>query len=156
VASIHRIWTARIAGGLAGVAAAAALLIASHPAQGGQAVGAEVTAHADQGGAIAVTPASPANFLHARALHPGESATGAFTVISQTGQTQLVRATASASDPKLQHLVSLAFVDAGRVKLRPGGSAPLTATVTLRRAAGTHWQAALIDYAVVLHTRDAP
>jgi hypothetical protein len=152
--AIRGIWMARAIGVAAGVAAAAAVLIASHPAQGGAAVGAEVTAHADLTGALAVSPAGPDDFLHAHSLHPGESASASFSVTNQTGQPQAIRASAIPSDPKLAHLVALAFDDGGRIVLGPGQSGRITATATLAQAAGSHWQAALIDYAVLLHSRD--
>jgi hypothetical protein len=154
MAAVRGIWTARIGGALAGLAAAGALLILSHPAQGGAAVGAELTAHADQSGELAVSPAGPADFLHVRALRPGEARSGGFTVTNQTGQTQLVRATARPSDPKLAPVIRLR-VDQASLVLAPGQSGTLTATASLARRPGDRWQAALIDYALVLHSRDA-
>jgi len=154
MAAVRGIWTARIGGALAGLAAAGVLLVTSHPAQGGAAVGAELTAHADPSGELAVSPAGPADFLHVRALRPGESRSGSFTVTNQTGQRQAVRATARASEPKLARVVRLRLGDRG-VVLAPGESRAITATASLPRTAGGPWQAALIDYAVLLHSRDA-
>ena len=152
--AIRGIWAARAIGAAIGVAAAAAVLVASHPAQGGAAVGTEVTAHADMTGELAVSPAAPENFLHAHSLHPGESESGSFSVSNQTGRAQAIHLRAIASDPKLAHLVALTFSHGGRVLLAPGQSERITATATLARAAGTHWQAALIDYAVLLDSKD--
>lgn len=152
--AIRGIWVARAIGATAGVAAAAAVLIASHPAQGGAAVGAEVTAHADPTGALAVSPAGPADFLRARSLRPGESTSGSLSVTNQTGQPQEILAKAIASDQKLKHLVALTFDGSGRLLLGPGQTGRITATATLARAAGSRWQAALIDYAVLLRSRD--
>ncbi len=149
------IWSARIWGALAGLVAAGALLIASHPAQGGAAVGAEVTAHADITGELSVTPADPADFIHVRTLRPGEDATGSVTVTNETGQAQRVRARAIPSDPSLASVVEFAFADGGTVVLRPGESAPISAGVSVSPTAGSRWQAALIDYAVLLHSKDA-
>jgi hypothetical protein len=152
--AIRGIWVARAIGAAVGVAAAATLLVASHPAQGGAAVGAEVAAHADMTGELAVSPAGPENFLHARSLQPGESESGSFSVTNQTGQSQTIHARAVAADPKLEHLVSLTFSDGGRLLLGPGQTARITATATLVPAAGSHWQAALIDYAVLVGSKD--
>jgi hypothetical protein len=152
--AVPGIWAARIGGVLVGIAAAGALLIASIPAQGGTAVGAEVTAHADVSGELAVSPTG-SYFLHARALHPGQSASGSFTVTNQTGQRQAIRARAIASNPKLAHLVTLSFSQGGRLLLAPGQSGSITGTATLARAGGSHWQAALIDYAILLRSKDA-
>jgi hypothetical protein len=152
--AIRGIWMARAIGVAAGVAAAVAVLIASHPAQGGAAVGTEVTVHADLTGELAISPAAPADFLHSRSLHPGESVSASFSVTNQTGQPQSVRASAIPSDPKLAHLVTLTFSDGGRLVLGAGQSGRITATATLHQTAGSHWQAALIDYALLLHPRD--
>ncbi len=149
------IWSARIWGALAGVVAAGALLIASHPAQGGAAVGAEVTAHADVTGELSVSPADPADFIHARTLRPGQVGSGSFTVTNQTGQAQRVRARAVSSDPALASVIDFAFVGGGTVVLRPGESGPISVRVTVASTAGTRWQAALLDYAVLLHSKDA-
>jgi hypothetical protein len=154
--AVPGIWAARIGGALAGIVAAGALLIATFPAQGGAAVGAELTAHADVTGELAVSPTGPSDFLHARALHPGQTASGSFTVTNQTGQRQSIRARAIASDPKLAHLLTLSLNRGGRLVLAPGESGSITATAALVPAGGSHWQAALIDYAVLLHTKDAP
>jgi hypothetical protein len=154
VTAIRGIWVARAIGATVGIAAAAIVLIASHPAQGGAAVGAEVTAHADLTGELAVSPAGPDDFLHARSLHPGESASGSFSVTNQTGQTQAIHPRAIASDPKLEHLVTLTFSGGGHLVLAPGQATQITATATLVATGGTHWQAALIDYAVVLDSKE--
>ena len=154
--AVSGIWAARIVGALLGIVAAGALLIASFPAQGGAAVGAELTAHADVTGELAVSPAGPSYFLHARALHPGQSASGSFMVTNQTGQRQAIRPRAIASNPKLAHLVTLTFRQGGRLVLAPGESGSITATAALPRTSGSHWQAALIDYAVLLRSKDAP
>jgi hypothetical protein len=153
--AVPGIWAARIVGALVGIVAAGALLIASFPAQGGAAVGAELTAHADVTGELAVSPAGPSYFLHARALHPGQSASGSFTVTNQTGQRQAIRARAIASNPKLALLVTLTFRQR-RLVLAPGESGSIRATAALPRTSGSHWQAALIDYAVLLGSKDAP
>jgi hypothetical protein len=152
--AIRGIWVARAIGAAVGITAAATVLIASHPAQGGAAVGAEVTAHADLTGELAVSPAGPADFLRARSLHPGESANASFSVTNQTGHPQAIRAEAIPSDLKLAQLVTLTFGDGGHLLLGPGQSGRITATVTLAQAAGSHWQAALIDYGVLLRSRD--
>ena len=149
------IWSARIWGALVGIVAAGALLIASHPAQGGAAVGAEVTAHADVTGELTVSPAGPADFIHVRALRPGQEVTGSFTVTNQTGQPQRVQARAVPSDPHLASVVEIDFERGGTVVLGPGESAPVTARVRLSPSAGSGWQAALIDYAVLLGSKDA-
>ncbi len=149
------IWSARIWGALAGVVAAGALLIASHPAQGGAAVGAEVTAHADVTGELSVSPAAPADFIHVRTLRPGEVASGSFTVSNQTGQPQRVQARAVPSDPALASVIDFAFAGRGAVVLQPGESGAVSARVSVAPTAGTRWQAALLDYAVLLHSKDA-
>lgn len=149
------IWGARIWGALAGAVTAGALLIASHPAQGGAAVGAEVTAHADVTGELAVSPAGPADFIHTRALRPGGTVTGSFTVTNQTGQAQSVRARAVPSDSPLSRVVQLSFAHDGRAILPAGESAPISASVRVSPSAGPRWQAALIDYAVLLDSKDA-
>jgi hypothetical protein len=153
--ALRGIWAARIGGALAGILAAGALLIASLPAQGGAAVGTEVTAHADVTGELSVSPADPADFLHARWLQPGESRSGALIVTNQTGQTQVVHARAAGSDPELERLIPLSLGGDGRLVLAPGQSGSITATVSLAPSPGSRWQAALIDYAVTLDTKDA-
>src|SRR3954453_8239197 len=147
------IWPARIWGALAGVVAAAALLIASHPAQGGAAVGAEVTAHAHMTGELAVSPADPSDFIHVRALRPGQEATGSFTVTNQTGRAQTVRARSLPSDPGLASVVELDFDRGGALVLAPGASGSMTARVRISPSAGSRWQAALVDYAVLLGSK---
>src|SRR3954468_4567407 len=116
------IWPARIWGALAGVIAAGALLIASHPAQGGAAVGAEVTAHADATGELSVSLAPPGDFIHVRTLRPGQEAAGSFTIANQTGQAQRVRARSLPSDPALASVVELDLDHGGTLVLAAGES----------------------------------
>jgi hypothetical protein len=149
------IWSARIWGALAGIVAAGALLFASHPAQGGDAVGAEVTVHADVTGELGVSPTGPADFIHVRTLRPGQEAAGSFTVTNQTGQAQRVGARALPSDPHLASVVKIEFDHDGRVVLGPGESGAISARVRVSPTAGSRWQAALIDYAVLLDSKDA-
>jgi len=148
------IWSARIWGALAGIVAAGALLIASHPAQGGAAVGAEITAHADLTGELSVTPAGPADFIHVRTLRPGQVASGTFTVTNQTGQAQRVQARAIPSDPSLATVIDFSFANRS-VVLAPGQSARIAARVRVSSTAGSRWEAALLDYAVLLRSKDA-
>jgi hypothetical protein len=81
---------ARLAGCLLGVILAGTLVLASRPASGGGAVGAEVSVYANPTGELAVDPTGPSAFLTVSALRPGGSASGSFRTTNQTDRTQRI------------------------------------------------------------------
>src|SRR3954451_18426008 len=105
--------TARLAGCLLGVVLAGILVLESRPATGGEGVGADVSVYANQTGELAVEPAGPADFLHARELRPGASASGSFRVTNQTGRREAIRPAAVPSARDLD--------DSLRVEISSGG-----------------------------------
>ena len=156
---------ARLAGCLVGVALAAALVLASRPASGGQAVGADVDFYANQTGELAVSPAGPAKFIDAPELRPGQAASGNISVTNQTGIREAIRLTALPSAHELDEDLGITL-SGGGVTLRqgvlgslakqggrpllidPGKSAVVTATATLPPGAGGDVAAALVDVAI--------
>ncbi|MDP9227746.1 MAG: hypothetical protein M3M99_01690 [Actinomycetota bacterium] len=167
------IWAARATGCLIGATAALVLLITSRPTEGGEAIGAEVSAHADLNGELALSPAGPANFIHERALRPGDVATGTVLVRNQTGQRQDVRVWALGSTPALDQALELSFAagdrqlragtlgdlaakGGGAVVLAPGESTEITTTASIRAGAPAGWEAALVDVAVLFDSTDSP
>jgi hypothetical protein len=155
---------ARLAGCLVGVACAAALVLASRPASGGAAVGADVGFYANQTGELAVSPAGPAKFIDERAMRPGQSVSGDFTVTNQTGIRESISLVPLASAHELDSSVRVrldsrgatleegtlgSLAQGGRpLVLDPGGSAVVTATASLHSGAGSGVAAALVDVAV--------
>src|SRR5262245_16450838 len=162
---------ARVAGCLLGIGLAGAVLVASKPAQGGTAVGAELTMHAELSGELRVSPASPTNFLHARSLRPGESTTGTFQLTNLTGSTLAsspeLRSSAHELDQALQVQVTwqggstqdtlgrLAGPSAEPILLGPGKTTPVSVRATLPADPPEGWQAALVDVSLV-PSRTAP
>jgi hypothetical protein len=163
--AISGIRRARLAGLAVGVALAAALLLASRPAAGGAAAGADVSLYANQTGELGVAPPGPAEFIDAPRLHPGQSASGSFRLTNQTGVAEAIRLAAVPSSHRLDDtlsirltsrgetvvdgtLGSLASGGAGKLILRPGEAAKVNATVTLSTDAGPAAAAALVDVAI--------
>lgn len=164
--AIEGIWGARAAGLLAGIALAAALLAAGRPAEGGSAVGAAVSAHADLNGELAVSPAGPASFLRAAALRPEAPASGSVEIRNQTGLRQRVRIRALGSSAAMDDTLSLRF-EAGGAELRsgmlgelgrpggdpvvldPGESAAIATAASIPPGAPPDWEAALVDVALL-------
>ena len=159
--------TARLAGFAVGVALAAALLLASRPAAGGAAAGADVSVYANQTGELAVVPPGPAAFIDAPRLHPGQSASGSFGLANQTGTTERVRLVPVPSGHRLDHTLGLRLTSRGEtladdtlaslaagsdqtLALRPGETARVEATATLSPNAGPAAAAALVDIAIHL------
>jgi hypothetical protein len=159
------IWAARATGCLIGVIAALAVLIASRPAEGGEALGAEVSVHADLNGELAISPAGPENIIHDPALRPDRPATGNVEVRNQTGLPQRIRIRALGSAALLDQSLRLAFTDRGRelragtlgelrhkgggtVVLAPGESASIATTASIDANAPSGWEAVLVDVAV--------
>jgi hypothetical protein len=147
--------TARLAGFAVGVALAAALLLASRPASGGAAAGADLSVYANQTGELAVSPAGPAAFIDAPRLHAGQSASGSFRLTNQTGIAQSIRLVPVPSSHRLDHALSLRFASDGRaiagnlrLVLQPGGTARVDATISLSPDAGQAAAAALVDVAI--------
>src|SRR5689334_24342338 len=149
--SVSGIGTARLAGTLVGVAAAAALLLAIRPASGGTAVGADVSVYANQTGELAVSPPGPKTLLDAPALRPGNSASGHFRVANQTGVRERIRLEAAPSAHTLDRALTLRLSSQGRMLSRgpigsfeatrrlvldPGHSAEVRARVSLPDDAG--------------------
>jgi hypothetical protein len=52
-------------------------------------------------------------------------------------------------------VVKIAFDDGGTAVIGPGESATISARVRVSPTDGSRWQAALIDYAVLLDSKDA-
>jgi hypothetical protein len=158
--------TARLAGVLAGVALAAALLLAGRPASGGETVGADVSVYANQTGELAVSPAGPARFVNDPLMRPGQSASGRFRVTNQTGVTESIRLAALPSAHDLDgsldlrlasngetlvdgSLASLAKPGGTPLVLWPGESRTVSVTVSLSPAASDEVAAAaLVEIAV--------
>jgi hypothetical protein len=155
---------ARLAGLLVGVALAAALVLASRPASGGEAVGAAVGFYANQTGELAVSPPGPAKFIDDGGLRPGDSATGSFHVANQTGIRESIRLTATPSAHELDHalevemssdgrtlvhgtLGSLAGADGRLLVLDPGQGATVTTRVSLP-SNSSDYAAALVDVSI--------
>lgn len=170
--AIRGIWLARATGFLIGVALAAAVLAGERPAEGGSAVGAEISMYADLNGELAVSPAGPASFLRAPALRPGEPAGGELRIRNQTGQSQEVRVSALGSSPALDDALELTLSAAGRrlrsgslgklgaagggaLVLAPGEDAAIAAVASIRAEPPPSWEAALVDVALLFDLRDA-
>jgi len=162
--------TARLAGMLVGVAAATTLLLASRPASGGTAVGADVGVYANQTGELAVSPAGPAKLIDAPALRPGGAEVGDFRVANQTGIREAISLGASPSAHGLDHLLTLQLTDKGRVLgrgelgsfqatrplvLGPGRSADVRVRVSLPSDAGPEVASALVDVAITFELEPA-
>jgi hypothetical protein len=156
---------ARLAGLLVGVAAAATLVLASRPASGGEAVGADVGFYANQTGELAVSPAGPAKFIDATALRPGQSVSGDFRVTNQTGIREAIHLLALPSANELDGALQVRLTSGGAVlaegtlgslakatgkplSLGPGQSAIVSATATLPPGPGDDVAAALVDVAI--------
>jgi hypothetical protein len=161
--SVSGIGTARLAGTLVGVAAAAALLLASRPASGGTAVGADVSVYANQTGELAVSPPGPKPLIDARALRPGDIASGHFRVANQTGVRERIRLEATPSAHSLDGALTVRLSSQGRtlgggligsfeatrgLVLDPGRSADVRARVSLPDDAGPDVAAALVQVAI--------
>lgn len=164
---------ARLAGCLVGVALAAALVLASRPASGGQAVGADVGFYANQTGELAVSPPGPAKFIDASALRPGQSVSGDFSVANQTGIREAINLSPLPSAHDLDDALELRLSSGGRTLeegtlgslahgggrpliLEPGQSAVVTTTASLPRSAGDEAAAALVDVAINFDPGPAP
>jgi hypothetical protein len=156
---------ARLAGCLVGVALAATQVLASRPASGGAAVGAEVGFYANQTGELAITPAGPAKFIDDPALRPGQTVSGHFSVANQTGITESIHLIASPSAQGLDSGLEVRLSSGGKtlaagtlgslangaghpLVLAPGRSALVTATASLPSGAGNDVAAALVDVAI--------
>ena len=156
---------------MAGVAIAAALLLASRPAAGGETVGAEVNFYAAPSGEIAVSPAGPKPFLTERALRPGEAAGGAVELANQTGQRLSLRPRALPSSDALDELLDVQLLAGDRVLasgplgslreaggrallLDPGERATLWVSASLDEGASDA-AAAFVDVAIHLELKDA-
>jgi hypothetical protein len=157
--------TARLAGFAVGAALAVALLLASRPASGGAAAGADVSVYANQTGELAVSPPGPATFLDAPRLHPGQSANGSFRLTNQTGVDEAIALSAVPSSHRLDETLSLRLRSRGRtlangtlsslesiggrlLVLRPGETAKVSGDVYLARDAGPDAAAALVQVAI--------
>jgi hypothetical protein len=157
--------TARLAGCLVGVALAATLVLASRPAAGGQAVGADVGLYANQTGELAISPPGPAKFIDDPRLRPGHSVGGDFRVSNQTGVREAIHLIALPSAHELDHTLELRLSSGGEtlaegplgsfarprgkpLTLGPGESATVHATARLSPAAGQDAAAALVDVAI--------
>ena len=162
--------TARLAGTLVGVAAATALLLASRPASGGTAVGADVGVYANQTGELAISPAGPAKVIDAPALRPGHSEIGDFRVANQTGMREAISLSASPSAHGLDRVLVLRLSRDGRVLgrgqlasfratrplvLGPGRSAEVKVRVSLPPDAGPEVAASLVDVAITFQLEPA-
>jgi hypothetical protein len=160
-----RLRTARLAGLLMGVALAATLVLASRPASGGQAAGADLGVFANQSGELAVSPAGPAQFIDAPALRPGQAGKGSFRVTNQTGVREAIRLGAAPSAHALDRALELRLRSGGRtlaegmlgsfprpgarpLVLGPGESATVTASASLSPAARNRVAAALVNVAI--------
>lgn len=156
---------ARLAGCLVGVACAAALVLASRPASGGAAVGADIGFYANQTGELAVSPPGPAKFIDSAALRPGQSVSGDFSVTNQTGiretislvplasaheldSSLLVRLSSGGTTLEQGSLGSLGSAAGRPLVVEPGESAVVTATASLPAGAGDDVAAALVDVAI--------
>jgi hypothetical protein len=155
---------------LVGVAAAAALLLASRPASGGTAVGADVSVYANQTGELAVSPPGPKPLLEAPALRPGDSASGHFRVANQTGVRERIRLEATPSAHSLDRTLTVRLSSEGRalgrgllgsyestrrLVLDPGQAADVTAHVSLPQDAGPDVAAALVQVAITFRLEPA-
>jgi hypothetical protein len=151
-----------------GIAAAASLFVASRPASGGGAVGAEVDFHADLTGELWVSPAGPRRFIHDRALRPGDpAATGSFKLTNQTGERFAIRLNAVPSVHSLDALLDVDLRSGGQtlasgplgslqsssgppLVLDPGQTRTITASASLApEASPDQAAAALVDVAIV-------
>jgi hypothetical protein len=172
MSAISSMRTARLAGLLVGVALAATLVLASRPASGGQAVGADVGFYANQTGELAISPPGPAEFIDATALRPGQSVSGDFRVTNQTGTREAIRLSALPSAHDLDDalevrltsggtplasgpLSSLARPSARPLLLGPGQSAVVSATAALALGPGDDVAAALVDVAITFQLEPA-
>jgi hypothetical protein len=164
---------ARLVGCLVGVACAAVLVLASRPASGGQAVGADVGFYANQTGELAVSPPGPAKFIDDSALRPGQSVSGNFSVTNQTGVRESIQLIPLPSAHELDgslrlrlssggvlleegSLGSLAHGGGKRLVLAPGRSAVVSTTASLPAGAGDNVAAALVDVAITFQLGGAP
>jgi hypothetical protein len=164
---------ARISGCVLGVLLAAAFLIGSRPAMGGQALGAEVSVTANPTGELSVTPAAPTPVLHERAIKPGEvPVSGTLELRNQTGEALSVQIGALTSAHELDDSLQVEF-RSGSEMLRsgpvggmraPGGTpllleagaaVPLTASVSLAEGAPNGWEAVLADIGVIFTVQPA-
>jgi hypothetical protein len=151
-----------------GIAAAASLFVASRPASGGDAVGAEVDFHADLTGELGVSPAGPLRFIHDRALRPGDpAATGSFKLTNQTGERFAIHLNAVPSVHSLDALLDVDLRSGGQtlasgplgslqsssgppLVLDPGQTRTITASASLApEASPDQAAAALVDVAIV-------
>lgn len=158
--------TARLAGTLLGVVLAGILVLASRPVSGGAAVGAAVSAYANQTGELAVDPAGPADFLSDPELRPGASASGSFRVTNQTGAREALVLGARPSSHELDYsleieiragsttlvsgtLGSLSERTPAPLLLDPGQTATIAVTASLADQTGPELAAALVGIAIV-------
>jgi hypothetical protein len=163
--AISGISRARLAGCLVGVALAAALVLASRPASGGQAVGADVGFYANQTGELAISPPGPAKFIDAPELRPGQSVSGDFSVTNQTGIREAITLVPLPSAHELDSFLQLRLssrgdtLEAGTLGslahgngrpliIGPGQSVVVTTTASLPPGAGDEVAAALVDVAI--------
>jgi hypothetical protein len=113
--AISAIRAARLMGCVLGIAVAVGLFVASRPAAGGHAVGAEVDFHADLTGELAVSPAGPSFFIHQPSLRPGDPpATGSFELTNQTGNRFAIHLNAIPSDHSLDRVLSVQLGSGGQ------------------------------------------
>jgi hypothetical protein len=170
--AISGISRARLAGCLVGVALAAALILASRPASGGQAVGADVGFYANQTGELAISPPGPAKFIDASSLRPGQSVSGDFSVTNQTGIREAITLVPLPSAHELDSSLQLRLSSHGETleegtlgSLANGGrpliidagqSAVVTTTASLPASAGDEVAAALVDVAINFRLGAAP
>ena len=169
--AISRIEATRRAGFLIGVALAVSLVLASRPATGHPAVGAAVSAYANQTGELAVDPAGPSDFLDASELRPGSSTSGSFRVTNQTGRPRAITVAAVPSSHELDHALRVAIRSGARtlaagdlgslgegggdpLVLAPGERATVSLAVSLSPEAGVDPAAAMVEIAVVLETEE--
>jgi hypothetical protein len=165
VTAVSGLRWARLAGCLVGVAAAATLVLASRPASGGAAVGADVGVYANQTGELAVSPPGPAKFIDAPTLRPGQSVSGQFSVANQTGIGQRIALVPLPSGHELDDELELRLSSGGALLgsgtlgslanggnrplvLAPGQSAVVEATASLPPDAGSDVAAALVDVSI--------
>jgi hypothetical protein len=171
--AISGISRARLAGCLVGVALAAALVLASRPASGGQAVGAELGFYANQTGELAISPPGPAKFIDASELRPGKSVSGDFSITNQTGIREAITLVPLPSAHELDSSLQLRLASQGKTLeegalgslahgggrpliIDPGKSATVTTTASLAAGAGDEVAAALVDVAINFQLRAAP
>ena len=171
--AISGISRARLAGCLVGVALAAALVLASRPASGGQAVGADVGFYANQTGELAISPPGPAKFIDASALRPGQSVSGDFNITNQTGIREAITLVPLPSAHELDSSLRLRLSSRGETLeegtlgslghgggrpliIAPGQSAAVNTIASLPPGAGDEVAAALVDVAINFQLGTAP